>query len=386
MINEYYNLQLEQLQKEGMYRQMTMMDSAPDRVAIVAGVRKLVFCSNNYLGLANHPRIIKAAKTALDKWGFGAGASRLICGHQAPHEQLQKRLAGLFDKQAALVMPSGYAVNTAVLNTLAQQGDLIAIDKLVHASIIDGATASPGQVRAWGHRQTDKLKRLLEKGDYKRVFIVTDSLFSMDGDIAYLEELAQLKRKYGAILIVDEAHAFGCIGPNGKGCAAQSGVLHDVDIIIGTLSKALGGAGGFVAGSQVLIDYLINKARPFIFTTAIPAVNCLAADAALDIIADEPTRRERLLANGQYFRTRCKAMSFDTGQSESFIVPIIIGGAQKAVIAASELLKHGFMVPAIRPPTVKRGTSRLRVSLMSEHSIEDIDSLCDALTDVLCDI
>ena len=238
-------------------------------------------------------------------------------------------------------------------------------------------------MRTWGHRRTDKLRRLLERGGYERVFIVTDSLFSMDGDIAYLQELAELKQRYEAMLIVDEAHAFGCIGPHGGGCVTQAGLMDEVDIITATLSKALGGAGGFVACSQVIADYLVNKARGFIFTTALPAVNCVAAQAALDIVADQPERREKLWANGEYFRQRCDEMGFCTGASESYIVPVMLGEAQKASTVAAQLFERGYMVPAVRPPTVKQGSSRLRVSLMSEHQPEDIDGLCAALKGIL---
>lgn len=358
---------------------MRTVGSAAGRTVQIEGARKLVFCSNNYLSLANHPDIIAAVKKGLDEWGFGPGASRLISGNTEVHEGLERRLARMFAKEACLIFPSGYATNLAVLSTLVGPGDLIAIDKLVHASLIDGAQASGADVRTWPHGQTEKLKRLLQRGQYKQAFVVTDSLFSMDGDRAPLPELVDIKRRYGAMLMVDEAHAFGCIGPEGKGCAAEAQVLHEVDIMVATFSKALGGAGGFVVCEQLIADYLINRARGFIYTTGIPAVNCLAAQAALDVIAAEPQRRERLLTNAAYLRGQLRQMKLDIGRSESYIVPVIIGPAAQAAAAAHQLWERGFMVPAIRPPTVAPASARLRISLMSEHRREDLDGLCEAL-------
>jgi len=347
--------------------------------AVIDGQEKLIFCSNNYLALAQHPRIKAAVKGGLGKWGFGSGGSRLVCGNTQPHERLQNRLAHLLGKEHSLIFPSGYTANLAVLQTLPQAKDLIVLDRLVHASLIDGARASRAVVRSWPHRDTEKLARILERGGFKRAFMVTDSLFSMDGDFAGLEELVALKKKFDAWLMVDEAHAFGCLGPGGKGYAEQAGLLDEIDIFVATFSKALGGSGGFVAGSGPIIDYLINKARSFIFTTAIPAINCLAAEAALDIIGDEPERRQRLGDNGEYFRRRCGQMQIDTAGSGSYIVPLVLGEAEKAMALARRLWEDGIMIPAIRPPTVKPGSSRLRVSLMSEHTKEDIDALCEAL-------
>jgi len=349
----------------------------------VAGRESTVFCSNNYLGLANHPAIIAAIKNALDQWGFGSGASRLICGHTQAHEHLQVRLAQMLHKEASLVLPSGFVTNLAVLSTIPQEGDLIVIDKLAHASIIDGAQASAATVRVWPHGQLAKLRRLLDRGDYRHAFIVSDSLFSMDGDWALLQELVDIKRHYQAHLMLDEAHAFGCVGPDGAGYAAQAGLLDDVDIFVATFSKALGGAGGFVGCSQILADYIVNKARPFIFTTATPTINCIAAEAALDIIAAEPARRQRLCDNGDYLRRCCQQLGLDTGSSQSYIVPIILKDAHHTVAAAQQLAQQGLIVWPIRPPTVKKGASRLRLSLSSEHTRADIDTLCAALEKTL---
>jgi 8-amino-7-oxononanoate synthase len=378
-MDQRYKIELQQLEQQGLYRRMRCLDSAAGPVVRIDGRQMRVFCSNNYLGLVHHPEVIEAVKKGLDEWGYGSGGSRLICGNMAPHEQLQQRLAALTGKEASLIFPSGYTANNAVLTTLPRKNDLVLIDKLVHASIIDGAMAGPAKVRTWPHRQTEKLCKLLDRGGYEQAFIVTDSLFSMDGDWAPLEELVEIKKRYNAILVVDEAHAFCCLGPNGAGYAAEKGLSGAVDIIIATFSKALGGAGGFVAASRTMVDYLINKSRGFIYTTGIPAVNCIAASAALDIIQRQPQRRQRLIENGHLLRESCQSLGWDTGGSESYIVPIILRTAQRAVEISRQLFEQGFFVPAIRPPTVPPAGSRLRISLMSEHTKEDINDLCEAL-------
>ncbi len=380
MDKDYFHGELERLKDAGLYRRPRLLESPVSQYVLVSAEKKVVFCSNNYLNLAGDPRIHNAVKKGLDEWGFGSGGSRLICGHQSPHERLEKRLAEFLGKEAALVLPTGYQTNNAVLSTLPGKGDLVAIDKLVHASIIDGARASAAELRVWLHNRPDKLRKLLDKGGYHRVFIVTDSLFSMDGDLAQLDALVKIKREYDAVLVVDEAHAFGCLGPEGRGWAAACGLLEAVDVYIGTFSKALGGSGGFVASSRAAIEYLINKGRGFIFSTAIPAVNCIAAEAALDIIEHEPQRRERLIENGEMFRRLCRKKGLNIGESESYIIPVIIGDSKKTVSLAERLWEAGFWAPAIRPPTVAPGSSRLRVSLMSEHTREDIEGLIEHLT------
>jgi len=378
-----YNERLRRLQEEGLYRQMRVLASGAGVRVTVDGQEKTVFCSNNYLGLAGHRQVTAAVKAGLDAWGFGSGASRLVCGTMEVHERLERHLAARWAKQRCLVFPTGFMANYALLSTLPEKGDLIILDKLAHASIIEGARASAATVRTFGHRQTEKLERLLDRGGFGRAYIVTDSLFSMDGDRARLAELAALKRRFDAVLIVDEAHAFGCIGPDGNGCAADQGVLDDVDILVATFSKALGGAGGFVAGSSEMIELLVNQARGFIYTTAIPPVHCLAAQAALEVLDAHPQRRERLLTNGDYFREQCDRLGLDTGLSESYIVPIILGSPQQATAASEQLWRHGLMIPAIRPPTVAPGASRLRISLTSDHTQKDINRLCQTLEKIL---
>lgn len=382
MLSDRYANHLEELKNAGLYRQLRCVSSASGRTILLDHHPRLVFCANNYLGLAADPRVAQAVSEAVKQWGWGAGASRLISGNLSPHEQLQNRLAQFLGKEAALVFPSGYATNTAVLNTLVGENDLVVMDKLSHASLIDGARMCPGTLRTYPHGQPNKLRRLLEKGGYEQAFIVTDSLFSMDGDFAPLAELVDIKKQFRAVLMIDEAHAFGCLGPDGRGLAAEQGLLAEVDIFIATFSKALGGSGGFVACDRVIADYLINHCRGFIYTTAIPAANCAAAWAALDIIAAEPQRRQRLLGHADALRQRCRDLGLDIGPSASYIIPVIIGSAEKTMAAAEELYRRGFLVGAIRPPTVPPGGSRLRISLMSEHTHKDLDGLCAALKDL----
>ncbi len=376
---------LEYLRSEGVYRQMKVVEGGGGRMVQVEGREVLVFCSNNYLGLANHPAVVEAVREGVQKWGWGSTGSRLICGNTSAGEELERSLADWLGVESTLVTPSGYAANGAVLTALAGEGDLVLLDKLVHASIIDGAKASGAAVRIWPHRQTDKLVRLLEKGGYRRAFMVTDSLFSMDGDAANLEELAAIKERFGAMLIVDEAHAVGCYGVDGSGLISEQGLKAGaVDVVVMTLSKALGGSGGVIGCTREVKDYLVNTARSFIFTTGIPAVSCLAAQAAVEVIKSEPQRRGRLLENGDYFRCRCRELSLDTGDSSSYIVPIVIGEAERTCDVAAKLFERGYWAAAVRPPTVAKGSSRLRVSLTSEHSRADIDGLCGQLEDLIC--
>jgi len=383
MQDQRFQGELDNLRRLGLFRQMRTVSAAGGRRVRIQGREKIVFGSNNYLGLARHARIIEAVKAGLDCWGFGAGGSRLVCGNTEVHEHLQKRLANLLRKEAALIFPSGYQANFSALSTLAGEGDLIVMDKLVHASLIDGACASGAMVRTYPHKQTGKLQRLLEIGNFDQAIIVTDSLFSMDGDFANLKELVEIKENYNALLLVDEAHAFGCVGPDGLGRAAETGVLEDVDIYIVTFSKALGGAGGAVVCSQTVADYLVNRARGFIYSTAIPAVSCLAAEAALDVVATESERQERLWENAQYLRHCFREMELNLGATESYIIPIILGSGEKAVAVSQQLFDQGFLVPAIRPPTVPPASSRLRISVMSEHTKEDLEKLCNALRRIL---
>lgn len=343
------------------------------------GEEMLLFCNNNYLNLAANPEIKKAATDAIARFGFGSSASRLISGTMEPHTQLEKAFAQFFKKESALYLGSGWVANEALLRTIPQKGDLILIDRLSHASIIDAAMASKAQFRTYRRNEMDKLEKYLAGNRYNTKFIVTESVFSMDGDRADLHALVELKNRHNAILIVDEAHSVGCLGKTGAGLAEELGLLNEIDIIVAPLGKAFAAQGAIIAGDQVVIDYLINRARPFIYTTApVPAI-CAGIKKALEFIIAEPQRRSLLAENSDYLRKNLKDAGFDIANSTTHIIPLLIGNSQKTLEIASQLYERGFFVPAIRPPTVPKGSARLRISVQCNHTKTQMDSLIKAL-------
>jgi len=343
----------------------------------------VLMCSNDYLGLAGDPRIAQAVAQAMADWGYGAGASRLICGTTELHRRLEQRFARWLGKEAALLFSSGFAANEALLRTLPEPGDRILLDRMDHASIIDGVTAGQARFKRYGHLETDRLERLLAEPRWRRRYIVTETVFSMDGDTPDLHRLVALKHRYDAILILDEAHAIGCLGPTGAGLAETDGVLDRVDIIVAPLGKALAASGAVVAGPQSVIDTLVNRARAFIYTTACPPAHCAAVMAAMDIIRDEPQRRRRLADNARRLRRRLAELAVCTIAGTTHIVPILLGDSDRAVRVSQTLLDRGYLAVAIRPPTFPAGTARLRVSVRADHTDEHIDEFCDALAQVL---
>lgn len=377
--------QLRRLEADSLLRRLRCMAPAQGTViSLDPGGRQLVnFCSNDYLGLASDARVIDAACRAIRTWGFGASASRLICGTMPPHVALETEFAAFFRKEAALLFTSGWTANEAVLGVLPQKGDLVLMDKADHASIIDGAAAGDADFRTYRRGDFNRLERLLESTKCNRKFIVTESVFSMDGDCADLASLVKLKRAHDAILIVDEAHSAGCMGPTGAGLAEDRGLLADVDVLVAPLGKAFGAAGAVVAADQVVIDYLINKARPFIYTTAPPPANCAAAVAALEIVRNEPRRRRKLSENAAHLRNRLTEQGLNIGNSDTHIIPVIIGESQHALAAAERLFEEGFLLVAIRPPTAPPGTARLRISVQAGHGKDQLDALADVLAAVL---
>lgn len=347
------------------------------------GSKKTLFCSNNYLNLAEDVRVRQAAIEALEQYGLGAAASRLICGTLRPHTELEEAFAAFLGKEAALYFPSGWTANQAVLTALPQTGDLVMLDKFDHASIIDAVKASDADFHTYRRSQPDRLEKSLDEKQYNNRFIVTESVFSMDGDTANLAELVKIKKKYNAILIVDEAHSFGCFGKTGSGLCEQEGLLREIDILGVPLGKAVGASGGIVAGPKTAIDYLVNRARPFIYTTAPPPLIAAAVLKALDIIRTEPGRRRRLQKNAAFLRDEFGGMGLDIGQSTTQIIPVIIGDTQKAVDVSRRLCDAGYFISAIRPPTVPPGTARLRISVQSAHTQEQLEGLCAALKNCL---
>ena len=368
----------------GHLRRRLITHTGPQGAAIaVAGRQLLNFGSNDYLALAADPRVIAAAQRALTAEGWGAGASPLLAGHTESHQRLEQKLAAFEGAAAALVFPSGFAANVGTIAALASAGDVIYSDELNHASLVDGCRLSRAQVVVYPHRDWQWLAAQLQNSHpYRRRLIVTDSLFSMEGDLAPLAELADLAERYDAMLMVDEAHASGLFGAGGRGVAEELGVLDRVHVRMGTLSKAIGASGGFVAGSQALVDWLVNKARPYIFSTAGPAANCAAALRALEIIEQEPQRRAALLNRASDFRRRLRDQGWNLGASQSQIVPLVVGDSATALHLATRLREQGIWAPAIRPPAVPAGRALLRISLSWGHTGDMLEQLIAALARV----
>jgi glycine C-acetyltransferase/8-amino-7-oxononanoate synthase len=329
--------------------------------------------SNNYLGLANHPALRQAAADAIERFGVGAGASRLVAGSLEPLHRLERRIASFERTESALVFGSGYLANLGTLTAIAGRGDAIFSDELNHASLIDGCRLSRAEVQVYRHRDSGHLKQLLEDCRTPgRRLIVTDAVFSMDGDCAPLDEIVALARRHRASVVVDEAHAAGVTGPGGAGLVAAMGLESEIEIRVGTLSKALGAYGAYVAGSATLIDYLINRARPFIFTTGLPPAMAAAAEAALDLIDREPERLVRLRENAAYLRRGLREEGFDVPGGISAIIPVMIGDSERALRLAGALFERGIHAVAIRPPTGPPGTARIRVTPIAVHTRADL--------------
>jgi 8-amino-7-oxononanoate synthase len=408
---------LDDLRARDLYRRLVAVGSAAGPRISVGGREVLQFASNNYLGLAGDPRVREAAVRAIERWGWGAGASRLLAGHTDAHAAIEADLAAFKGTEAALVFPSGYMANLGAVTALVGRGDIVACDRENHASIYDAVRLSGAELARYPHGDVAAAVELLNSQSAihnPQLLLVTDTVFSMGGDVAPLAELAAACRVRGAMLLVDEAHALGVLGPTGAGLAEEMGAVpfsrccekgtvpisaktgtapvserpetgaapffgDAITASVGTLSKALGGVGGFVVASRDVIELLVNCARPFIYSTALPAAACEAARAALAIVRSEPERRTRLLALADRLRRALCERGFDCGRSETPIIPVIVGDPARALAMAGSLFERGIFCPAIRPPTVPPGTSRLRISLTAEHTEEDIDLLVEAL-------
>src|ERR1700730_13791084 len=379
-MSELFAEQLQALRVRSLDRHLREIDSAQGAIVDLVGRRLVNFSSNDYLGLANESRLREAAIAAIREFGVGAGASRLISGTQSPHLRLEAALAKWKGTPAALCFSSGYAAAIGTLPALVTKNDVVLLDKLCHASLIDGAKLSGAVLRVFPHNHLGKLESHLEwtkrERPNARIVIVTESVFSMDGDRAPLRELIELKKRFRAILFLDEAHAVGVIGPNGRGLAAEENVNNDVDVQMGTLSKALGVSGGYICGASGLIEWMINRARSFIFSTAPPPALAAAATAALDFLSspDGEARRELRWRKIDMF---ARLLSAPSGVSAIF--PWIVGDEQAAVDLSHALMNEGFLVPAIRYPTVAKGSARLRIALSANHEDAQIEALCRAL-------
>lgn len=366
---------LQHLADQSLIRRLRPLGSATGPTVTLGGRTVILLASNDYLGLATHPEVIRAAIQATEHYGTGAGASRLVCGTLPPHEQLETALAAFKHTPSALAFGSGYLANLGIIPALIGKGGLILADRLCHASLIDGCRLSGADFRIYRHKDLDHLESLLKRRTANRpILIVTDGLFSMDGDLAPLPELAALAARFGAMLYVDDAHGTGVMGPSGRGTLEQFGVEHQIPFHMGTLGKALGSSGAYIAGSADLIQYLINTCKPFIFTTAPPPSAAAAATAALAVIHNDPARRTRLWENRERLYTGLRRIGFRLTETVSPILPILVGKADKALAFAEHLLTRGVYAPAIRPPTVPEATSRIRVTVTSEHTAEQLDT------------
>ncbi|MFT4171430.1 MAG: 8-amino-7-oxononanoate synthase [Rhodocyclaceae bacterium] len=348
-------------------------------LATIDGRTMLAFASNDYLGLAGDAALAAAARDGATRWGVGAGASHLVSGHTDAHEQLERRLAAFVGMDAALSFSTGYMANIAVMPALLSRGDEIFADRLNHASLIDGAQLARATLRRYAHGDMDALAQRLANSDAPRKLIVTDSVFSMDGDVAPLARLLALAEAHDAWLLVDDAHGFGVLGPQGRGALAEAGLRAERLILMGTLGKAAGVAGAFVAGHRVLIDWLLNSARAYIFTTAAPPMLAHTLLTALDTIEQGDARRAHLNALIAHFQAHLHLTRWRAQPSRTAIQPVLIGDNATALRAARALYEEGIWVPAIRPPTVPVGTARLRISLTAAHTFEHVDRLIDAL-------
>lgn len=372
--------QLDDLRQQGLLRQLRLREGRQTARAILNGRPVNNFGSNDYLGLAGDERLAAAVVEAVREVGWGSGASPLVTGYSREHQRLEQRLAEFEGTEAALVFTSGFAANAGTIAALVGPGDTVYTDRKNHASLLDGCRLSRADVRPYPHLDCPRLKSLLDRSGSKgRQLIVTDSLFSMDGDLAPLGELADLAERYEAMLMVDEAHATGVFGPHGRGVAEHLGVEERIHVRIGTLSKSLGCIGGFVAGSRTLVDWLVNRARPYVFSTAAPPAMAAAAVAAIDIVVAEPQRRTSLLVRSAALRTALVERGWNVGQSASQIIPIVVGEPERAVALSAELLDRGLFVPAIRPPTVPEGEACLRISLSYAHTDDMIAALVEGL-------
>jgi len=375
MTLDFLREDLDGLKAQKLYRSLLTIDSAQDAWVTLDGRRVLNLCSNNYLGLASHPEVRKVAAEAVEKWGCGSGASRLICGTLTPHRELEFQLATFKGTEAALLYTSGYTANLGIIPALVGKGDTVFSDELNHASIIDGCRLGGARVIVFPHNNLTALETRLRRvaGKSGRKLIVVDSVFSMDGDLAPLPELAQLAAKYGGLFMVDEAHATGVLGPGGRGMVAHFGLEKNVSIVMGTLSKALGSLGGFAAGSAEMTDFLINRSRSFIYTTALPPSAAAAASAALTILEKEPSLPQKVQDNACYLREGLKQLGFDTRNSETQIIPVVVGEAARTLEMSRLLLNEGVLATAVRPPTVPEGTCRIRTTVMATHTRNDLD-------------
>jgi len=379
-LEDYLTHELDQLQRKGLFRSLKPLENIGP-IANYQGREVILLCSNSYLGLHRHPRVIEAAREAMDRFGSGSAASRLISGNLILHQELERRIAAFKGYPAALLFSTGYMANLGLISSLCDSPqDLIISDQLNHASIIDACRLSRAQRVIYRHRDMEHLKEILSRSQgYQRRWIITEGVFSMDGDLAPLPEILQLAREFEAQVIIDDAHGLGILGKNGRGTLEYYGLEDSSPIQTGTLSKALGNLGGFVVGSERLIAYLHNRARSFIYSTALPPAVVAGALTALEIIDTQPQLREQLWIKVNHLRKCLLELGFNLMDSQTHIIPLLIGDLEKSVNFSNALLELGVYAPAIRPPTVPVGKCRLRISIMASHTFEHLERAINAL-------
>lgn len=373
---------LQKIKERGLYRELTYLDAAQGPRTVIEGKSVLLLSSNNYLGLCNDERLKKAAISAIENYGVGSGGSRLTTGSYKLHKELEEKLAQFKQTEASLVFNTGYMANLGTIAALADRNWVVFCDRLNHASIIDGCRLSGAKLIVYKHCDMEDLLKKVKKYQGIPGLIVTDGVFSMDGDIAPLEDIVEIAERYQLITMVDDAHATGVLGPNGAGTADYFGLKDRIDIQMGTLSKALASEGGYVAGKQCLIDYLRHRAKSFIYSTALAPQTIAVSLKALEIVKEQPELRKVLLENAKWFQEQLILAGFKIRETKTPIIPIIIGEADAAVQFSRRLLEEGIYIPAIRPPTVPEGTSRLRVSLMATHTKEDLSYSLEKIKEV----
>ncbi len=372
---------LDALRSEGLFRPLRVLESAQMAEVVIAGNRLINLSSNNYLGLNTHPRLIEAAVKAAHEWGAGSGAVRTIAGTQAIHEQLEARLAAFKHTEAALCFPSGYTVNVGVIGSMLESGDCVVSDKLNHASVIDGIRLTKADRILYEHVDVDDAERALKEArdkGYRRVLLITDGVFSMDGDIAPLPDLVERAEKYDAAVMVDDAHGTGVLGRNGRGSSDHFDLHGRVALNIGTLSKAVGVVGGYVAASQTVRDHLIHKARPFLFSSSQPPAVVMACIAAIDVLEQEPELMERLWQNARYLKKGLSDLGFDIGRSQTPITPVMCGEAPQAMALSDALMERGVFAQGIGFPTVPRGQARVRTIVTATHTTAQLETALGA--------
>lgn len=362
-----------EVQAAGLYPYFKPISESEDTVVTIEGRERIMMGSNNYLGLTHHPKVLEASRNALERFGSGCTGSRFLNGTLDLHEQLETRLADFFGKDGALVLSTGYQANLGLISGIVGRGDVVLIDKLDHASIVDGAKMSYGHTERFGHGNLEQLERLLDRFNSQGMLVVVDGVFSMEGDIADLPALHALTQRYGAALAVDDAHAVGVLGPRGDGTAAHYQMIDEVDVIVGTFSKSLASIGGFIAGSEEVIHYLKHNARPLIFSAALPPANTAGVIAAHEVMQREPERRDALWANTLRLQEGMKSLGYDIGPSQTPIVPVLIGTLEHTFGFWRKLFDAGVFTNPVVPPAVPLSACRLRTSLMATHTGDQID-------------